>query len=434
MLTTVIKKGIVAAMHCSNWLEKRSFRNIPNWAWMGIPLTVYLLYMLLVYVRLRLNFISWHTHLAVYLYLWYGGAIVDRMISKKLLFKNWETIYSKWNTLLFALFWVEFFFVVSGVMKTYPEQISGRYASPNHPFLPVHYHTWDPKQRNHMISKGEYSYVFPTNSLGLPDMEWPVKKNIGEIRCLMLGDSFTEGDGAPYDSSYPALIRQKLLAAGREDIYLMNAGVCGSDPYYNFMDLKYRLLSYQPDIIIQAISSFDLLTDIRLRGGSERFLPDGTTQYQRKLWWEPIYAVSYISRVVFKVLGYNELLLKGEPSEREIREMNDGIIQLFSEYARLCQQHNIQLIVLIRPDRGEIESKQYNFDFNPLLQYLNQQKDVKVLDLLPCYLSSINKANETVNSFFWKIDGHHNSKGYELMANCIFEFILQNHLAQPQAQ
>jgi lysophospholipase L1-like esterase len=63
----------------------------------------------------------------------------------------------------------------------------------------------------------------------------------------------------------------------------MNAGICGSDPCYDFMQLKDHLLAYQPDMIIQMISTNDASTDLQLRGGLERFQADGTVKYRKHL-------------------------------------------------------------------------------------------------------------------------------------------------------
>jgi hypothetical protein len=104
-----------------------------------------------------------------------------------------------------------------------------------------------------------------------------------------------------------ALLKQKFLAAD-DSVDLMNAGVCGSDPFENYMNFKNRLQIYKPQLIIQTLTTTDITTDSRLCGGMERFQENETVKYKAAPWWEPLYAFSYISRLFFKMAGYNELL------------------------------------------------------------------------------------------------------------------------------
>lgn len=38
-------------------------------------------------------------------------------------------------------------------------------------------------------------------------------------------------------------------------------------------------------------------------------------------------------------------------------------------------------------------------------------------------MDSLKVTQEQIHNYFWVIDGHHNSKGYAMMAQCIFENI-----------
>ncbi len=236
---------------------------------------------------------------------------------------------------------------------------------------------------------------------------------------MALGDSFTEGDGAPYDSSYVSLLNKKLLAAG-DTFYVMNAGVCGSDPFNNFILLRDRLLIYKPDIILQVLASNDMTTDILLRGGMERFQEDGTLKYRPAPWWEPLYAVSYISRIVITFAGYNELLKKDTINSSDQNELNEKTSDLFRQYARLSKTHKMLLIVILRPDWFEIEKNQYAYDFSFIRSQLKEQ-GIETLDLLPRYREYIAAHHSEAKNYFWPKDGHHNPTGYEMMAQTIYE-------------
>ncbi len=304
------------------------------------------------------------------------------------------------------------------------EQCTGYYTSPYEPLDKDYYHVWRPNVP-HQISKPEYSFMFPTNSLGLPDREWTTTKTPKEKRILALGDSFTEGDGAAYDSSYVAALKRKLATVS-DSFYVMNGGVCGSDPFINYILLKNRLLVYQPEVVLQVLATGDMNTDIILRGGMERFQKNGTLKYTPAPWWEPVYAVSYISRLFFSAAGYNELLRKNGLSltSEEVTKLNTQLSGLFESYISLCRKHNIRLVIILRPDKAEIMNNKYEYDFSAILNPVKAEGYAEVIDLLPPYRGYIEKATTNAADYFWKNDGHHNAKGYEMMAQSIYENIL----------
>jgi lysophospholipase L1-like esterase len=317
---------------------------------------------------------------------------------------------------VFALLILEVFLSISGSYKTYMEKISVSYSSPYKLPLNNPYHVW-PIGSPHWLDKPEYRYIRNTNSLGFGDNEWTSDKKPYKKRILALGDSFTEGDGAPYDSSYVSILRQILSTSG-DTFYVMNAGSCGSDPFLNYMNLKDRLLVYKPDIVIQSIGSDDLNSDILLRGGFERFQKDGSIKYNPGPWWEPIYAINYVSRIFFRLAGYNEMLRNHNINAIEERRITKSVNDLLTRYSTLCKDNSIRLIIVIHPDRSEVEHNAYNYDFS----HLNLYGPVTKVDLLPSYRAYIDSHHSLPADYYWKKDGHHNSKGYQMMA----ETTLQN--------
>ena len=63
------------------------------------------------------------------------------------------------------------------------------------------YFTYQPNSKVN-YNKTEFDHVREINSLGIPEKEIPFEKEKSEFRILALGDSFTEGDGAPYDETW----------------------------------------------------------------------------------------------------------------------------------------------------------------------------------------------------------------------------------------
>jgi len=60
-------------------------------------------------------------------------------------------------------------------------------------------------------------------------------------------------------------------------IETLNGGVSGSDPFYSYYILRYKLLKYHPDLVVLTINKTDF-DDFVCRGGDERFLSNGKIQ------------------------------------------------------------------------------------------------------------------------------------------------------------
>lgn len=359
-------------------------------------------------------FIKWHTHLALYFFIWLGLAFILKVLNQWFACKQ----YAKFQTLLasvaFTLLILELVLYTTGIGDTYMEHIKAGYASRYNAAYETYYRTHEPNEKFY-ITRPEFNYVRQCNSLGFSDVEWVLTKNTNEKRILIAGDSFTEGVGAPFDSCYPSLLRN-LLAAKDSNYYVLNSGISGDDPCVNFVNYRDRLLVYRPDVIVQTLSSNDINTDIAVKGGLERFQKNGTIKFPRPPWWEPIYALSYVSRTFFTVIGYNELLIKTPFPEEVKNKLDQKTIELFSTYAAEAKRNQTKLVVLLQPNQGEIIQQHYDYNCDKIVANVRALDNVYVFDLLPYYINEFAKNKNAISNYYWKQDGHHNSKGYFLMA------------------
>lgn len=98
------------------------------------------------------------------------------------------------------------------------------------------------------------------NSLGYRDKEFPIKKPNGEYRIVVLGASavYTTGAGSscgkPVDDNektFPSQLENLLKSQyGYNHVKVINAGVPGYNSYQMLMNLEFRVLDLEPDLII----------------------------------------------------------------------------------------------------------------------------------------------------------------------------------------
>jgi lysophospholipase L1-like esterase len=97
-------------------------------------------------------------------------------------------------------------------------------------------------------------------------------------------------------------------------------------------------------------------------------------------------------------------------------------VELFKNYKELTSKNNTDLITFTFPvfnQLSNLDNNEFHLEMNNEFSKFN----LKFYNLQPCYDDEI-KANYTdPQDYYWKIDGHHNAKGYEMMAKCLEEIV-----------
>jgi hypothetical protein len=283
------------------------------------------------------------------------------------------------------------------------------------------FHLRQPNDTHRLKSK-EFDFVRKSNSLGFPDKEWEKIKPKGQIRILALGDSFTEGDGAAYEDSYPSVLQSLLNKEfPLNDIMVMNAGVCGSDPFFQYKILEQKLHEYSPDIVLFTNSPNDMFYDYVIYGGFERFKEDSSTVVKppHKQWWLPIYYNSFLFRFLITHTFYNSYLLQKEQEDYAFKNRVKHFSELFVAYKKLSDRHNFKVIHIMRPESDDFEFGNYENE-ELIKEIFKQSENLKNIDLLSLYFNELNIDKKDYLHYCWKENRHYNKDGYELMAKAVF--------------
>ncbi len=378
-------------------------------------------------MEIGLKYFRWHAVLWLYLFILLLFTVGSYFLYKWGVLKSLrgQKIYLVVCGLVAGSYLAEIYLRLSGDLTTYSEHREGVFVNPAERAQKTWYMTYQPNQVNVLCAGSEYSFERHANSEGFSDKEWSTEKDTNEIRIITLGDSFTEGDGAAADSSYPSVLRQLLQHGFAQlKVTVMNAGRCGSDPWFEFKKLHDLLLKYRPDIVLYTNGSNDLLFDHLMYGGMERFAADSTVKNKiPNHRWLGLYEVSYVFRLIVGVAGYDNTLFGLQDREKnKTKAIHDSKL-LRMDYSRLAVENNFQCIELIRPEKDEMENNSYRFDLKKLLAGSDTLNNFTSFDLLHFYADSLHITEEKTKEYFWKLDGHHNARGYEAMAKAAYSSI-----------
>jgi lysophospholipase L1-like esterase len=196
---------------------------------------------------------------------------------------------------------------------------------------------------------------------------------------------------------------------------VMSAGVAGSDPFFGYMVLRDKLLMFQPDLVTLTINGSDF-NDVIFRGGKERFASDGSLQYAAPPADEGIYEASHFYRFIkMGVLGYDWLQMRAPERKRRTLEAASQLTEAIADFQNLALEEGFAFVVILHPMFHELRKNLYDDGFEEIISFL-KEKGIHYVDLLSYYHESLEKSGEQPSEFYWKIDGHHNARGYALFA------------------
>jgi hypothetical protein len=266
--------------------------------------------------------------------------------------------------------------------------------------------------------------------MGLSEREISTKKSPDELRIIALGDSFTEGMGAGYESTWPRVLEIELASAmpGRP-VTVVNAGISGSDVCFEYVLLRDRLLALSPSLVIVAINDTDV-SDMVRRGGMERFRDDGSVAYAREApSWEWLYAISFITRTfTVSVLHLDWLLMTPEERDRVESEAALLIIDTLRDFWALSQEKGFDLALVFHPKEvDELAMNSFSPQFTQVLESMANDGRFAVIDLLS-YYTEHGLMTEAPSEYFWPIDGHHTPAAYEIMGKAVATRLLASGL------
>jgi lysophospholipase L1-like esterase len=257
--------------------------------------------------------------------------------------------------------------------------------------------------------QNEFIFTRETNNLGLTQKKFPDTTN--KVFTIILGDSFTEGVGAPSDSTWPNLLEG--MNNKKCPLATYNAGTGGSDIFFLQKLYEIELKKLRPELTIICLNYSDIFEYV-YRKGEERFdEKNNRTCYPSGPKWEKYYKYSHTVRFIVHFLFNYDFTLKSRSwMEKEI----PSIFQKMAKEILWIKNNSNDLILIIHP-YPYFKDKRLPFhnEFQNILNYLPE--NLKTINLYPDFEEFFNEND--ASQYYWEKDGHFNSKGYLQMAKFI---------------
>lgn len=285
------------------------------------------------------------------------------------------------------------------------------------------------KNETFVPTNTDFKYTYVTNELGLREKSVDAFVNdTSAIKVVALGDSYTEGAGADYDSSWPRQLEYILKSKGK-NICVFDAGSSGSDPFFECKLYSEQLKKAKPDLVIMCLNGSDI-SDYIFRGGDERFKESGWVNFKPAPWYEPLYHYFYTVRFfITNILRKKQELFVSESEyiklqENFVRAVSEKIIKFNSSL-----DPSTKLLIVILPMADEIafsnipeNVRQYKI-LRQTIDEVGNNKNLQTLDMFKIMAGTISESTEM--QYTYEHDKHFNAKGYHMVAEYMAPYVVQ---------
>jgi lysophospholipase L1-like esterase len=274
-----------------------------------------------------------------------------------------------------------------------------------------------------------------TNSYGFRDYEWKMPKPPDKIRIMVVGDSLTFGNAAPYEAIFSRVLDRKLRKLHAR-IEVINAATQGWSTFDELDFLKLEGLGYQPDVVIIGFYPNDFVS--RPKNYQASLSEEGRWE-SRPQWlrWLPYRYIFLLKRsaLVTYMRDRAETLFQAEKdivnkllfNEIDLNKDQNVIDTLgyILELKQACGQKNAKLLLALIPPVNAFWLPRGQPRYNDLLRSFCQAQDIAFVDLAEGFW----KVKNPTALYYYPWDLHMTPKGHQLVAEQLAQPVMA--LLQP---
>lgn len=282
-----------------------------------------------------------------------------------------------------------------------------------------------PNQKSYTLDK-----LVVTNSYGFRDYEWEMPKPPGRIRIMVVGDSLTFGNAAPFEAIYSKVL-ERMLKKQNPQIEVINAATQGWATYDEVDFLKLEGLSYQPDLVIIGFYPNDF--GARPQKYQAHLSEDG--RWESRPWWlrwlpyrfiflfKRSALITYMrDRVDVMSYGKKDLVTQLLCNEIDLDKAPQIIdtLSYILEMKQACEKKRAKLMLVSIPPLNTFWLPQGQSKYNDRLRSFCQDHGISFVDLSQGFW----KVKNPNALYFYPWDGHMTPQGHQLAAEQLYQPVM----------
>jgi len=299
---------------------------------------------------------------------------------------------------------------------------------------------------------GDFDVEMTTSNMGFRGSDIK-EKEPGTYRIVMLGDSFTLGEGVWDDWTFPHLVEQYLNEKKGRKYEVINLGVDSYSPALEYIELKEYIGMLKPNMVILNFDMSDVVNEYAYRKiasydkTGDVIAVNGFPEYYRRWILKHLFITRHAVENMKKHFGANEMTLRTAveapyekllnhtldmPQLKEAAEMYSMVEDSIERAKKLCDRYGCKFILSVYPWGHQVSGQEWlpgRYRFIP--------KGVGISDRTVLELERFSKAQKITffNAFpyfreykggqhlYFSHDMHWTPTGQELMAKSLTKFL-----------
>jgi len=263
-------------------------------------------------------------------------------------------------------------------------------------------------------------WTVKTNSRGIrSNFEYAYKKNHNKSRILIIGDSYTFGEGVSDNETFPYQLQEML-----PDYEIINMGIHGYGHDQILILLQEEGVKYEPDIVILGYVDEDM--DRNLLNFRSYAKPRYIVQNEKlKLTGVPVHPPEYyINRDFMRMRIYDiySILLQLFKEYSGIYKIQKEIITkyILDEIVNVSTNANAIAIFVYIPEYKEVYTNHLTGEKDFYSRYCKNNKNVTCISSMKTFKHNITKGIKISKAKH----GHWNPLGYKAIAETTYSYLL----------
>lgn len=273
--------------------------------------------------------------------------------------------------------------------------------------------TYDSNPRGYFNENN--GFIYTVNGHGYRGGAYSMKKPEDTKRIIVLGDSFTFGEGVKLEDTFCSRLEKLLDKAYEAPVEVLNFGICGLATRHEYYYLKQSGLRFEPDLVLlvyvlnDAVNELNVWENLRkeYERPSLRFTYLGS--YLASLYARRVQSRAYVEGLV------DSALQKDEKWERSL-----GYLDLSR---KITEAADAKFAVAIFPFMYELNDRYPFKAAHELIEGHCEAEGISVVDLFPAF-----KGENYFRLWVHPSDQHPNEIGHAIAARALADFILREEL------